>query len=282
MQSGKTTTSLALQWAGPVLYLLTGNQVYPFYLIGNQTNHQDQTKTELSRFLDFYGNIELKLTNPEEVSTVGRDAMFLDCPTLHNYRDAVLRNILQDDTFTIPKIEDIIHRRVGGNQGVKKVAEFCKKAVAQGYRPLMMIDEPQYGASDRLVTNDAGLERRPCVLAQIFDRIEQEIGGDRSTHWFVGLSATPFELNDLSRVWEVKQYLTEGYSGFNFFNQDAITDGVNITPPETMGMTLFAGRSVCHSCGIFPWPLTMALRKPLINMLKKSGLMVTKVITKNR
>jgi hypothetical protein len=246
MQSGKTTTSLALQWAGPVLYLLTGERVYPFYLIGNQTNHEDQTKTELNRFLDYYGNLEIHLTPEQSAPATPLNAMFTAAPSLHNYRDAVLRDILQDDTFTIPKIEDIIHRRVGGNQGVRRVADFCRRANEQGYRPLMMIDEPQYGASDRLVANEEeedGVERRPCVLVQIFDRIEQELSADRSTHWFVGLSATPFELNDLSRVWEVRQHLTEGYSGFNFFNQLPITEGVNITPPTTMGLTTFASQT---------------------------------------
>jgi hypothetical protein len=77
-------------------------------------------------------------------------------------------------------------------------------------------------------------------LVQIFDHIEQELGTSRNDHWFIGLSATPFELNDLSRVWEVRQALTENYSGFNFFNGRPISPGVDITPPATMGMTGFS------------------------------------------
>ena len=57
MQSGKTTTSLALQFAGPVVYLLAGRCLYPIYLITSHTSQEDQTKIEIARFLDFYGEL---------------------------------------------------------------------------------------------------------------------------------------------------------------------------------------------------------------------------------
>ncbi len=38
MQSGKTTTSLAFQFAGPIVYLLTGRRLYPIYLITSHTS----------------------------------------------------------------------------------------------------------------------------------------------------------------------------------------------------------------------------------------------------
>jgi hypothetical protein len=237
MQSGKTTTSLALQWAGPVLYLMKGQRAYPFYIIGNQTNHEDQTKTELDRFLSFYGNVELKLVAGTARGPDG-DAMFDRSPSLLTYREHVLRDAMKD-FYEIPQLGDIVHRRVGGSGGLARIGELCKRATDQGYRPLMIIDEPQFGASDRFVEGDAGPERRKCVLEQIFERIEQEIGATRNDHWFVGLSATPFELNDLSRIWEVRQCLTAAYSGFNFFNGREISAGVSITPPTTMGLTDF-------------------------------------------
>jgi len=234
MQSGKTTTSLALQWAGPVLYLLDGTRAYPFYLISNQTNHEDQTLSELKAFLNYYGDIEIiALDTPTHL-----DAVFAASPTLATYRDHILTDA--DDVFNVPQLGDEIYRRVGGDFGIKSVAEKCRWATSQGYRPLMIIDEPQYGASDRLVSSEEGVERFPCVLAQMFNRIEQVLETDRNTHWFIGLSATPFELNDLDRVWEVKQYLSPRYSGFNFFNGEEISPGITITPPTTIGQSKFA------------------------------------------
>src|ERR1700722_18548150 len=57
MQSGKTTTSLALQFAGPIVHLLTGRSLYPIYLITSHTSQEDKTKIEIARFLDFYGEL---------------------------------------------------------------------------------------------------------------------------------------------------------------------------------------------------------------------------------
>lgn len=237
MQSGKTTTSLALQWAGPALYLLTGTRTYPFYLISSQTNHEDQTTSELEAFLRYYGDIEIVST---ENPSPDLDAVFISHPTLSTYRDHILSDV--SDVFNVPHLGDEIYRRVGGDVGIRRVAERCLWATGLGYRPLMIIDEPQYGASDRMVNGEAGLERFPCVLAQIFNRIEQFLGTERRDHWFVGLSATPFELNDLSRVWEVKQYLSLPYSGYNFFNGEEISPDVTIIPPVTIGQTRFANQ----------------------------------------
>jgi hypothetical protein len=240
MQSGKTTTSLALQWAGPALYLLKGERACPFYVIGNQTNHEDQTTTELRRFLAYYGDVELRLVgNGGQTSRQHElDAVFARSPSLITYRDHVLRGAL-NDVYEVPQLGDLVHRRVGGEQGIRKIAELCQRATGEGYRPLMMIDEPQFGASDHIIAGEEGPERRACVLVQIFNRIEQTLGSSRNDHWFVGLSATPFELNDLERVWEVRQTLTSEYSGFNFFNGEPISPGVDVAQPKTMGLTAF-------------------------------------------
>jgi len=245
MQSGKTTTSLALQWAGPALYLLKGLKACPVYVIGNQTNHEDQTNTELRRFLAYYGNVELQpIANGAPSSRLAPlDAVFARSPSLVTYREHVLLGTLED-VYEVPQLGDLVHRRVGGEQGISKIVDLCQRATSQDYRPLMMIDEPQFGASDRMVADDDGRERRrPCVLMQIFDRIEQTIGSTRMDHWFVGLSATPFELNDLERVWEIRQTLTSAYSGFNFFNGAPISPGVAVSPPTTMGLRAF-GESI--------------------------------------
>jgi hypothetical protein len=229
MQSGKTTTSLALQWAGPILYRLTGRRAYPFYIIGNQRNHEDQTRIELDRFMTYYGHVEIHATNVKK----GEDPVFTKSPSLMTYREHVLRN--KDAFFEVPSLEALVYRRVGGERTIGKIVDLCRGATDQGYQPLMLIDEPQFGASDRYLPDG----RRKCVLAQIFESIEQAIGSTPLDHRFIGLSATPFELNDLKRVWEVRQTLTEKYSGFNYFNGEEISPGVTITPPRTLSLANF-------------------------------------------
>jgi len=241
MQSGKTTTSIALQWAGPILYLLKGKPVYPFYIIGSQMNHEDQTRRELRQFIAYYGGLEIKMAQGTAALTTSLDPMFNSSPTLNMYRTYVLRGAF-NDILDVPNLDDdLVYRRVGGEQSVKKIADLCRRAMKEGYRPLMIIDEPQYGASDRLVATDTGaLQQKECVLTQILNRIEAELGSTRNDHWFVGLSATPFELNDLSRLWEVRQALTDKYSGFNYFNGRPISENVDIKPPVTMSLSKFA------------------------------------------
>lgn len=240
MQSGKTTTSLTLQWAGPVLYLLTGARHYPFYIISSQTSHEDQTVEELERFSAYYGHLEFRRV--DGTAPDGIDAMFARSSTLGTYRKHVLRDAMEYVQPVAP-LDDLVHRRVQGQKGVQQIVALCQRASAQGYQPLMIIDEPQFGASDRVVRDEDGVSRRhACLLQQIFADIEEALGENWRDHRFVGLSATPFELNDLSQVWEVRQYLSDGYSGFNAFNGSAIDPSANITPPETLGLSRYAAQ----------------------------------------
>lgn len=236
MQSGKTTTSLALQWAGPAIYLLRGERPYPFYIISNQTNHEDQTNRELQRYVTYYGELEVVRTDGEHREEI--DALFAMAPTLTAYRQHVLRSAMSD-VYSVNPLDDLVYRRVGGRQVIGEIADLCRRATEQGFRPLMIIDEPQFGASDRIVATEAGSKRHPCLLQQIFERIEQEVGQERSDHWFIGLSATPFELNDLTRVWEVRQYLSDRYTGFNFFNGASIDGSARVHHPATLGLSAF-------------------------------------------
>ncbi len=239
MQSGKTTTSLAMQFAGPAIYALTGRRIYPLYLATSHTGQQDQTNIELIHFLNYYGLVRIVRDAGFELPTgVSIDSFFLHAPTIEYYRSHVLRNAL-GDVHIGPRLEDFVARRVQG-QGVQEIADLCHRAHEQGFEPLLLIDEPQYGASDRIVTNDEGHEeRRSCVMLQIFQAIEAALGR-RDAHSFIGLSATPYDTHELESVWVVRQKLTEHYRGFNYFGGRHISDGITIEPPATMGFSEFA------------------------------------------
>lgn len=238
MQSGKTTTSLALQLAGPIVYLLTDRRLYPIYLITSHTSQEDQTKVELRRFLDFYGELRIYVDERHQcrlidyVQQLRPDPAFQLSPTVNMYREHVLRNALTD-TYMGPRLEDFIQRRAAGD-GIRRVADLCRRANRQGFEPLLIIDEPQFGASDRFVDVEGQIERRPCVLLQIFQRIEEALGPDAPDHRFIGLSATPYELNGIEAVWKVKQYLSSSYSGFNYFGGDVIDADADVSPPRTL------------------------------------------------
>ncbi|MDM9645562.1 hypothetical protein [Rhizobium sp. S163] len=242
MQSGKTTTSLALQFAGPIIYALTGRLLYPIYLTTSHTSQEDQTKIELLHFLNFYGSIKIEL-DPEgpRVLWGELDPGFEMSPTINFYRGHLLRDAL-GDIHLGPQLEDFVHRRVQG-QRLLQISDLCRRAQTEGFETLLMIDEPQYGASDRIIINtDGNEERRPCVLVQIFDAIEQAMNGNVGQHSFIGLSATPYEMHELESVWVVRQYLTSAYRGFNYFGGTVISDQTVVVPPDTMGFTEFSRR----------------------------------------
>ena len=239
MQSGKTTTSLALQFAGPIIYLLTGRRLYPLYLITSHTSQEDQTKIEIFRFLEYYGELAVVVDGKrckliDYVKRNDIDPFFAFAPTITGYREHVLKNALRDsDTIMGPKLEDFIHRRTTGD-AIRRVARMCRDANAKGFSPLLIIDEPQYGASDRFVKVEGGVERRACVLLQIFDAIDEALGDDAKDRVFIGLSATPYELHGINSVWQIKQYLTSFYRGFNFFGGKVIDKEAEVEPPRTL------------------------------------------------
>src|ERR1700722_13211548 len=153
MQSGKTTTSLALQFAGPIVYLLTSRCLYPIYLIKTHTSQEDQTKIEITRFLDFYGELAVvvdekhRCTLLEYAQQFAVDPVFDYSPTINTYREHVLKRALPD-TMMGPRLDDFIQRRVPG-ESIKRVADLCRRANTKGFATLLIIDEPQFVASDR-------------------------------------------------------------------------------------------------------------------------------------
>jgi hypothetical protein len=247
MQSGKTTTSLGLQFAGPIVHLLTGRSLYPIYLITSHTSQEDQTKIEISRFLDFYGELAVVVDEKHRCTLIQYarglrvDPVFAYSPTINTYREHVLKNAFPD-TLVGPRLDDFIQRRVRG-ESIRRVVDICRRADSKGFAPLLIIDEPQFGASDRLVKVDDGFERRPCVLLQIFDQIKDALGDDAPDRVFIGLSATPFELHDIQAVWTVRQYLTSAYVGFNYFGGKVIDEAASVTPPVTTSFADF-GREI--------------------------------------
>ncbi|TPM07366.1 MULTISPECIES: hypothetical protein [unclassified Mesorhizobium] len=216
---------------------LTGRRLYPIYLITSHTSQEDQTKIELARFLDFYGELTVLVDDQRKCRLIDYvkqkiDPFFEYSPTINTYREHVLQQALPD-TMVGPRLEDFLKRRVHGD-AIRQVATLCKKANGKGYAPLLIIDEPQYGASDRFVKVDDGVEQRPCVMLQIFNQIDAAIGDHAGDRVFIGLSATPYELHDIDAVWKVKQYLTSSYSGFNYFGGEVIDADADVSPPRTI------------------------------------------------
>ena len=238
LQGGKTLTAIAIQWLGPVLFLLTGDKVKPIYLITNQTSHQDQTERELERFLSWYGDIEIvggvgiKKCSLTEYKRV---MQFIENPTLNNYRNVVVPDMRDD----LAQAEGFLHRRVHG-RAIKKIGLLCSAAHQNNIEPILILDEAQMGASDPEPKEGDHTGRSPkCVLRQILDSVKLI----RTDMRYIAVSATPFELFDLTKedvphVWLVRQALSSNYRGFNCFGGKVI-DNIAIETPMVSGFTAF-------------------------------------------
>src|SRR5258708_35549825 len=105
--------------------------------------------------------------------------MFVKVPSLTMYRTYVLRGAYKD-VLDVPKLDqDLVHRRVGGQQSLKKIADLSRRASAEGYRPLMIIDEPQYGATDPLFFTINGTNHHERLLYPRLNPIYQKLGSMR-------------------------------------------------------------------------------------------------------
>lgn len=183
LQSGKTTTALALQFAGPAAYLVTGQKVFPFYLTTSQNSHEEQFRTELSHFIKYYGGIDVvfeerrcRLRNYIRGQHI--DPVFELSPNLDTYREAILQgNKHFHDIYKPATLNDLIHKRVRG-QAISRLAQSCQKMVKAGFTPLMIVDEPQFGASDRIIQIGGNRMVVDCLLSQIEKEIRATIGAD--------------------------------------------------------------------------------------------------------
>ena len=208
LQSGKTTTALALQFAGPAVYLVTGQKVFPFYLTTSQNSHEEQFRIELANFIKYYGGIDVvfkqrrcRLKNYIRGQQI--DAGFEMTPSLDTYREVILQgNQHFHDIYKPATLDDLIHKRVRG-QAITRLAQSCQKMVKAGFTPLMIVDEPQFGASNRIIQIGGNRTVIDCLLSQIENAIRTTIGADADRVKAIGLSATPFELHSLQRVWTV-------------------------------------------------------------------------------
>ena len=247
LQSGKATTALALQFAGPAVYLIAGQKVFPFYLTTSQNSHEEQFRTELAHFIKYYGGIDVvfegrrcRLRNYIRGQQI--DAVFAMSPNLDTYREAVLQgNKHFHDVYKPATLGDLIHKRVRG-QAISRLAQSCQKMIKAGFTPLMILDEPQFGASDRIVQAGGNKTIADCLLSQIEKEIRATIGADAERVKAIGLSATPFELHSLQRVWTVFQRLGPSYRGFNDFGGKPVDPSARIQPPDTLSVTAAAAQ----------------------------------------
>ncbi|MFA5490547.1 MAG: hypothetical protein WC284_15275 [Candidimonas sp.] len=233
MQSGKTMTGLSLLFVPPITYLLSKNLcLYPIFLTTNQNSHFSQTMSDYNLFMSLYGGLKVIVddeavllhdyygddkTTKRQIDS-SKDAKFREEPNVENYNESILRNRFNIITEDI----DIFHKRVAGNT-VKKLNTLNSKAMALGYTLFYIIDEPQFGASEKNGT---------CVMKEIFGEMMKSFADTDTHHIFIGLSATPFGFTQADNIFKVRQFIGDNYTGLNMFEGQPIDPTIKVKIPS--------------------------------------------------
>lgn len=247
MQSGKTTTSLALNFMGPVNYVVNGIKLFPVYLTTSQNAHENQARDEFTTFLSYYQDLQFRFderacTLRQMRSGATLDAAFELSPNLATYRNQVLLPA-REVHWKAPTVDELVKKRIRGSV-LNEIVGMCKRMHKQGFAPIFIIDEPQWGAGNRVEKKPGQLPKlKDCVLLQLVKVLRREIKGMRPDDFprFVGMSATPYELGGVSEVWQVHQKLGPTYRGFNWFNGHRIDHTATIRPPQMHSFSEMAG-----------------------------------------
>jgi hypothetical protein len=258
-QSGKSGTACgAAIFIPPMIYKLTGVKYYPVFVSTHLNAHKSQSELEFRDAMALYGEMELHVSDKsisprgyfsivnmfssiigESLIGIKRDAMdalnedFIDEPTLLSYDD-IAKVAIGGNCDPTRNTEIVFNRRRGAQTA--EVRALCGRIKSCGFNIMLLVDEPQYGASgDIEATGEVdqyGNEKfTGNVFMQIMEGLKKDIFGD-SADLIMGFSATPFDTAYLERFNVVRGYISPNYVGFNMWGGSKIDESVRVLTPD--------------------------------------------------
>ncbi len=239
LQSGKTGTAFMTLFAAPVHYLKSRMSYVPLFMTTNQNSHLMQTQNAMRGFFNLYGDIKI-ISNGVTHSLIdyyaqaGNDLTEVDDDTnetsLHDYTAALVDGLYPGTDIVDTVVQGMTVKRVPGEIS-KKIRNHCRRARELGQAIMLIVDEPQFGASNTISRN--GKETQ-CLLSRAFAEINEEFFSPETPDFMVGLSATPFDTANLDNLWLVKQRLNNSYVGPNAFGGEPIDPTATTQPPRVL------------------------------------------------
>jgi hypothetical protein len=236
LQSGKTGSAFMSLFAAPVHYLKTRVTYVPLFVTTNQTSHMVQTQKAMRSFFELYGRISIVSDGNSRslidyYSESGNDLAETPAEeneiTLHGYHTRISDEMYPGTNIVDSVVKGITVKRVPGGIA-KKVASYCQRARERGHAVMLIVDEPQYGASNTRKKDGTEVE---CLLSRLFKEVDPDFFSPDSPHFMIGLSATPFDSAGISNLWHVRQRLNASYVGPNFFGGRKIDPDVSTASP---------------------------------------------------
>lgn len=249
LQSGKTGTALCSLFMAPAHYLKTGLTYAPLFITTNQNSHMEQTRQAMRSFFSLYGDIVVgssaQETSSRSLLEYYSDAGFdtsrkwgLTEITLHEYASNIVDDLYPGVDLISSLVDSFTAKRVHGREIGVKIRNHCERAKERGHGVMMIVDEPQFGASDSRSSFDAAPSK--CLLTQILESADDDFFDRQSPNFLVGLSATPFDSYEIEDLFKVRQKIGKGYVGPNAFGGAPIDPSVQGRIPETYGFSTIA------------------------------------------
>lgn len=238
LQSGKTGTAFMTLFAAPVHYLKSKVSYVPLFMTTNQNSHLMQTQKAMRSFFDLYGEINI-VSNGVAHSLIdyyaqsGSDLSEAEDETsitLHDYTARMVDEIYPGTDPIDSIIQGMTVKRVPGEIS-RKVRQHCQRARELGHGVMLIVDEPQFGASNQIRRDGTEVQ---CLLSRAFAEIDEDFFSPLTPNFMVGLSATPFDTASLDNLWLVRQKLNPHYVGPNFFGGEMIDPTVETRMPKVM------------------------------------------------
>jgi hypothetical protein len=225
-QCGKTGTSNAMYFLGPILYLLNKERYATVMLTINRQSSYDQTKTEFERFLDLYEFLRFYHRDGETIVVDGEE--FYDL-SYSAYWQTVIKGVLPRE-LGLHRTTDQIRTRSPGKVQMEEIKRLLDLAKDEKIVLALLVDETHFGS-------EVG-----GTQAAIFEHILPELKSTTSKNIFIGFSATNWELCNLPNVAQVYHRLGPDYCGFNLFNGQLVDPRVTVKPLRYHGVTDFQKR----------------------------------------
>ncbi|TDW97141.1 hypothetical protein EDB95_4982 [Dinghuibacter silviterrae] len=197
-ESSRMTSSLALQWAGPALYLLTGKKILPLLLMNNSSKARQRAELELFHFFQYYGKLALRRTIEPDSQNRHLDLVFDTYPSLNSYRSQVLPST--ENSFAIPGLDQIDDPLHVSDSVRRKLLHLYKQTIGKGYHPLLVIRQGDEQKKRPAIGNNT----TPAIL-RIFSWIGAEFGPQNEDFRVIGFSPPALADKDLLHIWQVKQ-----------------------------------------------------------------------------
>lgn len=265
LQSGKTGTAFMTLFAAPVHYLKSKVSFVPLFMTTNQNSHLMQTQKAMRSFFDLYGDISIVsngvthslLDYYAQSGTELAEADDESSITLHDYTARMVDEIYPGTDIIDSIIQGMTVKRVPGEIS-RKVRQHCRRAKELGHGVMLIVDEPQFGASNQIKRDGTEVQ---CLLSRAFAEIDEDFFSPDTPNFMVGLSATPFDTASLDNLWLVRQKLHPSYVGPNYFGGERIDPTVETKMPQVKSFNEIARQRGMDWFSEMPF-LIGAARKP--------------------